>query len=232
MSGILDTVEVRNQQAVDQKMSHYEFLALVLNDEYERRQNKKLQLRLRRANFRGDKTLENFDFEAQGLKVNAQQIYDLATCRFVEERVAALIVGPTGTGKSHVAQAIGHCACRRGFDVATHSCDKLFRSLRAARADGSRDRKLQGLLRPHLVILDDFGLKPMAPPADEDFHELVAERYEKGSLIVTSNLDFSEWGAAFPNPVLGAATIDRLRHQAYRVVIDGDSYRRPRPLSA
>lgn len=230
MSGILDTVEVRNQQAVEQKMSHLEFLALVLNDEFERRQNKKLELRLRRANFRGEKTLENFNFEASGLKLNAGQIYDLATCRFIEEKVSVLIVGPTGTGKSHIAQALGHHACRRGFDVVTHSCDKLFKSLRAARADGTRDRKLQALLRPHLVILDDFGLKPLTPPADEDFHELVAERYERGSIIVTSNLDFAEWGSAFPNPVLGAATVDRLRHQAHRVVIEGDSYRRPRPM--
>ncbi len=230
MSGILDTVELRNQQAVEQKMSHFEFLALVLNDEFERRQNKKLRHRLRRANFRGDKTLENFNFDAPDLKLNAQQIYDLATCRFLDERVNCLIVGPTGTGKSHIAQAVGHHACRRGYDVVMQSCDKLFKSLRAARADGTRDKKLQSLLRPHLLILDDLGLKPLAPPADEDFHELVSERYERGSIIVTSNLDFTEWGAVFPNPVLGAATVDRLRHMAYRVVIDGESYRKPRPL--
>jgi len=86
------------------------------------------------------------------------------------------------------------------------------------------------LKRIDVLILDDFGLKPLAPPADEDFHELVSERYEKGSIVVTSNLDFPEWVAAFPNSVLGSATVDRLRHQAHRVVIDGDSFRKPRPI--
>jgi DNA replication protein DnaC len=230
LSGILDTLEVRNRQAVEEKLSHPEFLALVLSDEYERRENKKLGLRLRKANFQGDRTLESFKFDQPGLNVNKAQIFDLATCMFVDEQVNALIVGPTGVGKSHLAQAIGHQACRRGFDVLFCSFNKMLGQLRAGRADGSYDRKLQSFLRPDLLILDDFGLKPLKSPADEDFHELVTERYERGSIAITSNLDFSEWGSVFPNPVLGAATVDRLRDQAYRVVLEGDSFRKPRPL--
>jgi DNA replication protein DnaC len=230
LSGILDTLEVRNRQAIEEKLSHPEFLALVLSDEFERRENKKLGLRLRKANFQGDRTLENFNFGQPGLEVNKAQIFDLATCMFVDERVNALIVGPTGVGKSHLAQAIGHQACRRGLDVLFCGFHKMLGQLRAGRADGSYDRKLQNFLRPDLLILDDFGLKPLQSPADEDFHELVTERYERGSIVITSNLDFCEWGSAFPNPVLGAATIDRLRHQAYRVVLEGDSFRKPRPL--
>lgn len=229
LSGILETLDVRNQQAVEQQLSFLEFLVLVLLDEYERRENKKLQLRLRKANFQGERTLENFRFDQPTLRLNKPQLFDIATGKFVEERVNVLMVGPTGVGKSHLAQAIGHHACRRGYDVMFCSFHKMLGQLRAGRADNTYDRRLQNLLRPDLLILDDFGLKPLLPPADEDFHELVTERYERGSILLTSNLDFPEWGSVFPNQVLGAATVDRLRHQAHRVIIEGDSYRRPRP---
>ncbi len=230
LSGILDTIEVRKQQAVEEKLSHLEFLALVLNDEFERRENKKLQRRLRKANFQPARTLENFKFDAPGLDINKAQLFDIATCLFIEERVNVLLVGPTGVGKSHLAQAIGHQACRKGHDVLFYPFYKAMAHLHRGRADGSYERRLQTLVRPALLILDDFGLKPLTPPADEDLHELINERYERGSTLITSNLDFSEWGAAFPNQVLGAATIDRLRHLAHRVVIQGDSFRKPRPL--
>ena len=229
-SGVLDTLDIRNQQAIEQKLSYVDFLALILNDEYERRENKKLRLLLRRANFEGERTIENFAFDAPNLKINKAQIFDLATCAFIRERVNVLIVGPTGVGKSHVAQAIGHSACRRGFEVQFSSCHKVLAQLRAGRADGTFERKLQALLRPDLLIMDDFGLRTLTPPADEDFHELVTERYEHGSIVLTSNLDFTEWKTAFPNQVLAAATVDRLRHMAHRVIIEGESYRRPRPI--
>lgn len=229
LSGLLDTLEVRNKQAIEQKLSFIDFLSIVLNDEYERRENKKLNLRLRRANFQGERTLENFRFDEANLKVNKAHIFDLAAGAFIDERVNALIVGPTGVGKSHLAQAIGHAACLRGREVQMVLCHKMLAQLRSSRADGSFDRKMRALLQPDLLIIDDFGLRPLVPPADDDFHELVSERYERGSILLTSNLDFPEWGTAFPNPVLGAATVDRLRHQAHRVIIEGDSYRRPRP---
>jgi DNA replication protein DnaC len=229
LSGILDSLEARNRQAIEDQLAYTDFLALLLQDEVARRSHKKLAVRIRRANFRNQKTLEDFDF-AFNPKLNRALILDLATGRYLEEKVAVLIAGPTGTGKSHIAQALGHCAIRQGYDVLFTSQSKLLGQLQAARATNTFERRFQSLAQTDLLIIDDFGLKPIRPPQDEDFHDLIADRYERRATIITSNLDFPEWGEAFPNRLLGAATLDRLRHGAYRVVLDGDSYRVPRPF--
>ena len=149
----------------------------------------------------------------------------------LQERAPVLIVGPCGTGKSHLAQALGHCAIRQGVDVLFITQGDLVGSLHAARATGGFDRRFRQLAKVTLLIIDDFGLKPMRPPHDEDFHDLIAERYERVSTMLTSNLDFVEWGDVFPaNRMLGVATLDRLRHGAYRLILEGDSFRAPRPL--
>jgi DNA replication protein DnaC len=228
LSGILDSLEARNRQAVDSKLAYTEFLALLIQDEVARREQKKFALRLRRAAFRTTKTLEQFDFERLP-NVNRALVHDLATGRYMAEHAPVLIVGPCGTGKSHLAQALGHCAVRQGIDVVFGTCATLTASLNAARAIGAYDRKLASLARVPLLIIDDFGLKPLRPPADEDLHDLIAERYEQVATVVTSNLDFTEWDQAFPaNRLLASATLDRLRHNAYCLVLDGASYRAPK----
>ena len=229
MSGVLDFLETRNRQAIEEKLSYTEFLALVVQDEVARRAQKKLELALRRANFRNHKTLENFDFSFNPF-INRALITDLATCRFMDEKVSVFIVGPCGTGKSHIAQALGHCAIRLGHDVLFTTQSKMLGKLHAARATNSYERQFNHLTKASLLIIDDFGLKPLRPPQDEDLHDVISERYERRSTIVTSNLDLSEWGDAFPNRLLGGATIDRLRHGAYKVVLEGKSYRSPRPM--
>jgi DNA replication protein DnaC len=229
LSGILDSLDARNRQAIDGQLAYTDFLALLIQDEVARRESKKFSVRLRRASFRATKSLDGFDFSRLP-GVNRNQIADIASGRYLDEKAPVLIVGPCGTGKSHLAQALGHCAVRQGRDVLFTTQNQLSGSLNAARAIGAFARKLQQLARIDLLIIDDFGLRPMRPPHDEDFHELIAERYERAATIITSNLDFSEWGDAFPaNKMLGAATLDRLRHGAYRVVLDGVSYRAPRP---
>jgi len=230
LSGIMDSLEVRNRQAVEEKLTHTEFLALLLQDETARRTNKKLTQRLRKAGFQANKTLEAFDFTFN-LSVDKKLIMDLSAGLFMSENVSVLIAGPCGTGKSHIAQAIGHCAVRMDKDVLFTTQAKMLGQLHAAKATNSYDRKLKSFIRADLLIIDDFGLKPLHSPQDEDLHAVIAERYEQRSTIVTSNLDFDEWGEAFPNKILGAATLDRLRHGAYRVILDGKSYRAPRPLS-
>lgn len=229
LSGILQSLEARNRQAIEAKLAYTEFLALVVQDELARRDQRQFAQRLRRAQVLNDKTLERFDF-SHNPAVNQAQIADLATCRFLTEHAPVLLVGPTGTGKSHLAQALGHCALRQGYDVLFTTHTKLLSQLHAARATDAYERKLKQLASIDLLVLDDFGLRPMRSPQDEDFHDLIAERYERSAIIVTSNLDLDEWGAAFPNKLLGAATIDRLRDGAYRVILDGESHRRPRPL--
>ena len=229
LSGILETLPARNREAIDKKLSYSEFLALVIQDEVARREQKKFATRVRRAGFRGEKTLEGFDFSVNP-HIDQAYLKELATCRFIEEKVAVLIAGPCGTGKSHIAQALGHCAVRAGYDVLFTTQSKLLGNLHAARATNSFERRFQILIKMPLIIIDDFGLKPLRVPHEEDFHDLVAERYERSATVVTSNLDFTEWGDAFTNQLLGAATLDRLRHGAYRVVLEGESYRTPRPL--
>jgi DNA replication protein DnaC len=228
LSGILDSLEARNRQAIESKLAYTEFLALLIEDEVARREQKKFQLRLRRAAFRTTKTLEQFDFERLP-QLNRALVHELATGRYLADHTPVLIVGPCGTGKSHLAQALGHCAVRQGVDVVFTTCASLTAALNAARATGGYERKLAQLARVPLLIIDDFGLKPLRPPADEDLHDLIAERYEAAATIVTSNLDFGEWDQAFPaNRLLASATLDRLRHNAYCLVLDGQSYRAPK----
>ncbi len=229
LSGIMDSIEARNRQAIEKKMSYMDFLATIITDEIARRNQKKLASALRRANFRNQKTLEEFDF-AFNPNINRALIMDLAACRFIREKVCVFIVGPCGTGKSHLAQALGHSAIREGYSVLFTSVSKMLTQLNAARATNGFDRQFAKITAVDLLIIDDFGLKPLKAAQDEDFHDIVSERYERKSTIVTSNLDIPEWSEAFPNRILGEATIDRLRHGAYSVVLDGKSYRAPRPV--
>lgn len=231
LSHMAEHLAERNRQAIEGKLTYLEFLALLVQDEMLYRDNKKLIVRLKRAGFQGEKTIENFNFDFNP-KINRAYLQDLATCRFVAEKSPVLIVGPCGTGKSHIAMAIGHCAIRQGIDVLFTSQSRLFNTLQAAKATHCFDKKMAQLIKIPLLIIDDFGIKPLRTPQDEDFHDLIAERYENASTVVTSNLEFNEWGDAFPNRLLAAATLDRLRHDAYRIVLEGSSYRSSRELKS
>ena len=225
LSGILETLEVRNRQAIDDRLSYVEFLERLLEDEVERRGQKQLLLRLRRASFLAEKTLEGFDWSFNP-SINRQQILDLAVGTWIERKESCLIVGPAGTGKSHLAQALGQEACRRGYDVVFTPAAKMLAHLNGGRADGTYDRRLSGYLRPDLLILDDFGLRPLREREGEDFYEVIGERYERGSILVTSNRDYGEWPEAFgENPLLASAALDRLAHRAHLITITGASYR-------
>jgi DNA replication protein DnaC len=224
LSGVLETLEARNRQAIDGQWNYIEFLSRLLEDEIERRAQKQLSLRLRRATLNTSKTLEGFDFSFNP-HINRQQILALAACDFIREKRNTLICGPTGVGKTHLSQALGQEAARQGFDVLLVSVQKMLSHLNGGRADGSWERRFNTYLRPDLLILDDFGLKPIQPPGPEDLYDIINERYEKGSILLTSNRAPSEWPDIFLDPLLASAGLDRLLDRAEVVIIRGASYR-------
>jgi DNA replication protein DnaC len=153
LSGVLDSIESRNRQAIDEKFSYMDFLATIVQDEIARRTQKRLASAIRRANFRNQKTLEEFDFSFNP-NINRSLIAELASCRFMEEKVGVLIVGPCGTGKSHIAQALGHCAIRAGYDVLFVTASRLLVQINAARATNTFERQLAKLAGVDLLIID------------------------------------------------------------------------------
>lgn len=226
LGGFADTLDLRLNQAQKDELSHLAFLTLVVQDEIERREAKKLALRIQKASFEEQKTLEGFDF-AFNLKIKRGVVTDLATCLFVEKKEHVLIYGPAGVGKTHLAQAIGHEACRRGYSVLFVKTVKVLRNLFASRADQSWEKQVRKYLHPDLLIIDDFGLTALTPIQAEDIYEIVTERHLKSSIIVTSNRPPEDWVALFPDPVMANSALDRLSHHGHHIMIDeGESYRK------
>jgi DNA replication protein DnaC len=226
LSGVLQTLDLRTREAVEDQLCHEEFLYRLLQDEVERREAKQLELRRRRACFDNRKSLEDFDF-AFNPRIPKARILDLATCRFVERREVVIFLGPAGTGKSHLAQAIGERACRAGFRVLYTSAHRMLTRLRAARADQSYERQLLRYTAPELLIVDDLGLRPLEGDEPIDLYEVIRQRYERGAMILTSNRALEEWYPLFEDRLLASAAMDRLLHHAHVVLLEGHSYRNP-----
>lgn len=186
LSGVLQSLQLRLRQAGDDSLAYEEFLLRLLADEVDRRGAKQLEQRIRRASFEHHRTLEDFDFQFNP-QLPKSKILELGTCTFVERNEPVLIVGPTGTGKSHLAQALGRRACRAGFTALYIAAHELLRQLRAARADNTYDRKLVRFTTVELLIIDDLGLRPL--PSDEamDLYEIIHLRYG-GELLRAARL--------------------------------------------
>ncbi len=224
LSGVLETLEARNRQALDGQWSYVEFLSRLLEDEVTRRAQRQLALRLRRAAINTTKTLDSFDFQFNPT-ISKPKVLDLAAGEYIRQHRNLLVCGPTGVGKSHISQALAHEACVQGFKVMFIQTHKMLQHLNGGRADDSYERRLATYLRPDLLVLDDFGLRPLQPPGPEDLYEIIDGRYEQGSILLSSNRAPGEWADLFRDPLLASAGLDRLLHHAEVLVITGTSYR-------
>ena len=224
LGGMLDTLEIRLKQSQDERLGYIEFLEFLLEDELQRRANKKLETRVNQAHFEEVKTLETFDFEFNP-KIPSRQIMDLATCQFVERKEWALLIGPVGVGKSHLIQALGHQACRLGHRVLFTRTSKMLTDLGGGHADNTWENRLRRYIKPDLLLIDDFAMKELTLKQAEDFYELVNERSHVGSLVLASNRSPKDWYPLFPNPVLAEGILDRVINKAHHVVLTGRSYR-------
>jgi len=226
LGGFLDGLEVRLKQAREEELPHFEFLQRMVQDEIERREAKKLEKSLRSALFEEEKTLEGFDFSFNP-RIRKSFVSELSTCLFVEKKEHVLTYGAVGVGKTHIAQALSHQTCRKGYDVLYAKTTKLLRGLLASRADHSWEKRIRKYLKPDVLILDDFGLSPFTAIQAEDIYELIAERHLKSSIIITSNRAPQDWLALFPDPVVANSALDRLAHHARHLMIEeGESYRK------
>lgn len=226
LSGVLQSLELRTRQAAEDDLCHAEFLLRLLTDEVERRDAKQTDLRLRKASFEHKKSLEDFDFTFNP-KIPKSRIIDLATCSFIARHENICLVGQSGVGKSHIAQALGHRACMAGHTVLYISAHAMLGQLRAARADATHDRRMLRYTTPDLLIIDDLGLRPLKGDEPIDLYELLRQRYERGSLIITSNRAIEEWPPLFGDALLASAAMDRLLHHAHVITIEGHSFRNP-----
>jgi len=219
-----NVVEAHHQQALKDKLGYLEFLEHLVDDELNSRDNKGLQKRLRGARFPVVKTLEDFDFAFQP-KLDAKLIKSLANCDFVSQHENVLFIGPPGVGKSHLGTALAVKACMRGYSVLFTTIQHLASRVSAAMADLSLERLIAQYVEADVVVLDELGFTPLNKVVADHIFRVVAERYERGSIIVTSNKPFEHWGEMFADPILATAVLDRLVHHAHVVPIIGDSYR-------
>ena len=224
LSGLLNSLELRLQEAEANRLPYAQFLELLFQDEINVRHQRMIARRHKLADFREPRSLENFDFSFNP-GINRTQIYELAACHFVRQRRDVLLVGPPGVGKSHLVQAIGLEALKAGFAVLYRSIFDLVRELLAQETLAGEARLLNKYLKPDLLIIDDMGLKILPVKSGEILLEIIMRRYENRSTMTTSNRPIEEWGKLLSDVPAASAILDRLLHHAEIIAINGRSYR-------
>jgi DNA replication protein DnaC len=229
LSGILTTLEQRLLEAEQSQMSLSELLTMLLSDELEARRNRKLARLAKHAHLDAGQTLEAFDFTFAAGAPRAL-IRDLATCRFIQRAENVFFLGPTGTGKTHLAQALSHAACRRFLSVEFYKFSGLLEALLKADLTGATGRLLKDLSRCDLLVIDEFAMRKLDTRSAEWIYTIIDNRYGSGSTILTSNRSLDDWMAVFPDKVTANAVMDRLAHNAHQIVLKGESYRKKKGL--
>lgn len=225
--GMLEALERITSQAMEKKFSYSDYVSLLIEEEWLYRENRKLKSRLKKATLKQSVCLEDLDYTAKR-ELKKTFIQELASCRFIDQHTPILITGPTGSGKSFLASALGHAACLKGYEVLFKRAHPLFEKLLASKGDGSYPRVFAGLVKPDLLIIDDWGLKPLAPQDRIELYEILEERENRGTIIITSQIPIKDWIDTIGDPVIAEAIVDRLLHNAHKIILKGEqgSYRK------
>ena len=224
LSGLVETLEVRLHEAGGNSLTHAEFLELILQDEMLVRQQRQIARRVKSAAFRELKSLEDFDWSFNP-RLKRNQIYDLATGRFLRERRDVLLCAPPGTGKSHIVQGIGYHLIKLGYIVLYRSIFDVVRDFLHDEAMDGHDRIMAGYLKPDLLIIDDFGMKQLPKRSGEFLFEIVMRRYETRSTMMTTNRPIEDWGKLLGDVPTATAILDRFLHHSEIITFTGKSYR-------
>ncbi len=221
---LIDTLPERLALGRQHDLTHGQFLEQLFSDEVQRRDSDSAGLRARAAKLDPSMTLEAWD-DTAAITYDRAVWAELVSMRFVDQARNAFILGPVGVGKTFLATALGHIACRRRISVHFERADRLHKRLKAARLDASYDAEMRKLIGVDLLLIDDFALQPLDATETADIYELCVERHHNAATVLTSNRDPSEWLAVMADPLLAQSAVDRLKSAAWELVIEGESYR-------